>query len=52
MLFWRKNFEDGNCPRPGLFAASFLIISSVKPIEKYFAFDPGLGLNVSSNHRV
>jgi hypothetical protein len=21
MLFWWKNFEDGNCPSPGLFAA-------------------------------
>jgi hypothetical protein len=20
---WRKNFEDGNCPSPGLFAAPY-----------------------------
>jgi hypothetical protein len=38
MLFWRNNFEDGNCP--GLFAAPYLelpelsLISYVNPIEK------------------
>jgi hypothetical protein len=24
MLFWRKIFEDGHCPNPGLFAAPYL----------------------------
>jgi hypothetical protein len=49
MLFWRKNFEDGNCPSPGLFAALYLefpelsLIFYVKPIEKYFAFEPWTG---------
>jgi hypothetical protein len=39
MLFWRKNFEDGLCPSPGLFAALYLefpelsLISYVKPME-------------------
>jgi hypothetical protein len=39
MLFWRKNFEDGNSSSPGFFAApdfNFLC----KPIEKYLAFEP------------
>jgi hypothetical protein len=46
MLFWRKNFEDGNCPSLGLFAALYLefpdlsLISYVKPIVKYLAFEP------------
>jgi hypothetical protein len=37
MLFWRKIFEDGHCPSPGLFAAPYLeflelsLISYVKP---------------------
>jgi hypothetical protein len=49
MLFWRKNIEDGNCPSPGLFAAPELefpglsLISYVKPIEKYLAFEPRSG---------
>jgi hypothetical protein len=49
MLFWWKNFEDGNCPSLGLFAAPYLefpelsLISYVKPIEKYFAFEPQTG---------
>jgi hypothetical protein len=46
MLFWQKHFEDGSCPSPGLFAASYLefpefsVISYIKPIEKYLAFEP------------
>jgi hypothetical protein len=46
MLFWWKNFEDGKCPSSGLFAALYSefpelsLISYVKPIEKYFAFEP------------
>jgi hypothetical protein len=46
MLVWRKNFEDGNTPRPGLFAALYLeftelsLISYVKTIEKYLSFEP------------
>jgi hypothetical protein len=46
MLVWRKHFDDRNFPSPGLFAAPYLefpellLISNVKPIEKYFAFDP------------
>jgi hypothetical protein len=46
MLFWRKNFEYGNSPGPGLFAAPALTypelssISHVKPIEKYLAVEP------------
>jgi hypothetical protein len=50
MLLWRKNFEDGNCPSTGLFAAPYLefpelsLISYVNPIEKYhFAFEPRTG---------
>jgi hypothetical protein len=45
MLFWRKQFEDGNSPSPGLFAAPDLEypelseISYAKPIEKYLAFE-------------
>jgi hypothetical protein len=23
MLFWQKNFEDGNCPNQGFFAAPY-----------------------------
>jgi hypothetical protein len=44
-MFWRKNFEDGNCPSLGLLAALYLefpelsLISYVKPIEKYLAFE-------------
>jgi hypothetical protein len=53
MLFWRKNFEDGNCPSPGLFAAPYLeyqdqelsLISYVKPIENILPSNPGLGRN-------
>jgi hypothetical protein len=58
MLFWRNNIEDGNCPSPGLFAAPELeypglsLISYVKPIEKYLAFEPGVGVNPRSTHRV
>jgi hypothetical protein len=43
------NTEDGNCPSPGLFAATELedpglsLISYVKPIEKYLAFEPRSG---------
>jgi hypothetical protein len=49
MLFWRKSFEDGNCPSPGLFAAPDLeypelsLIFYVKPIAKYLAFEPRSG---------
>jgi hypothetical protein len=46
ILFWRKNLDDGNCPSPGLFVASylqFLELSYVKPIEKYFAIEPWTG---------
>jgi hypothetical protein len=49
MLFLRKNFEDGNSPSPGLFEAQDLeyselsLISSVKPIQKYLAFEPRSG---------
>jgi hypothetical protein len=51
MLFWLKNFEDGNCPSPGsgLFAAPYIelpefsLISCVKPIEKYLANEPRTG---------
>jgi hypothetical protein len=53
-LFWRTNFEDGNCPSPGLFAATYFefpelsFISYVKPIEKYLAFEPGQGQGITS----
>jgi hypothetical protein len=46
ILVWRKIFKDGNGPSPGLFAAPYLefpelsLISFVKPIEKYLAFEP------------
>jgi hypothetical protein len=49
MLFWRKNFEDGHCPSPGLSAAPYLeypelsLISFVKPIEKILRLSTGLG---------
>jgi hypothetical protein len=49
MLFWWKNFEDRNCPSPGIFAAPYLefpellLISNAKPIVKYFAFEPRTG---------
>jgi hypothetical protein len=49
MLFWWKNVEDGNCPSLRLFAAPYLefpellLISYVKPIEKYLAFEPRTG---------
>jgi hypothetical protein len=49
MLVWRINFEDRNCPRPGLFAALYLefpeliLISNVNSIEKIFAFEPLIG---------
>jgi hypothetical protein len=51
MLFLRENFKDGNCPRMGFSAApykefpelSLKKISYVKPIEKYFAFEPWTG---------
>jgi hypothetical protein len=59
MLFWRKNFDDGNCPSSELFAVPYLefpelsSISYVKPIEQYFALEPGpgLGLIPRSTHR-
>jgi hypothetical protein len=57
MLFWRKNFDDGNCPSSGLFAAPYLefpelsLICYVNPIEKYFLpLSPGLGPNPRSTH--
>jgi hypothetical protein len=49
MLFWRTNIEDGNCPSPGLFPApkveypELSLISYVKQIEKYLAFEPRSG---------
>jgi hypothetical protein len=49
MLVWRRNFEDGITPSRGLFAAPYLeftelsLISYVKPIEKYLAFEPRTG---------
>jgi hypothetical protein len=49
MLFWWKNFEDGKCPSSGRFAAFYSelpelsLISHVKSIEKYFAFEPRTG---------
>jgi hypothetical protein len=49
MLFRRKNFEDGNSPSLGLFAAPDLeyqelsLISYIKPIEKYLDFEPRTG---------
>jgi hypothetical protein len=45
-MFWRKNFADGNCPSPGLFAASFLEfpeLSLMSISEKYLAFEPWAG---------
>jgi hypothetical protein len=57
ILFLRKNIEDGNCPSPGLFVAPELeypglsLISYVKPIEKYIAFEPRSALNPISTHR-
>jgi hypothetical protein len=50
MLFWRKNFEYGNCPSPRLYAAPYLefpelsLIFYVKPIEKYVTFEPWTGI--------
>jgi hypothetical protein len=44
MLFWAKIFEDGKCP--GLLLPDFyfylelLLISTIKPIEKYLASEP------------
>jgi hypothetical protein len=63
MLFWRNYIEGGNCPSPGLFAAleidypGLSLISYVKPIEKYLAFEPqSVSIRVkpypSSTHRV
>jgi hypothetical protein len=49
MFVWRKNFEDTNSPSPGLFSAPDLeypelsLISYVKPIEKYLAFESRTG---------
>jgi hypothetical protein len=48
MLFWRKIFEVGKCPSPGLLQPrpglreypELSFISYVNPIEKYFAFEP------------
>jgi hypothetical protein len=46
MLFWRKFFEDGHYPSPGLFAAApylelqeVTLISYVKTNRKYLAFE-------------
>jgi hypothetical protein len=50
MLFWRKHFEDGNCPSPRLFVAPYLefpefsFISYEKSIEKYLSFEPQTGI--------
>jgi hypothetical protein len=49
MLFWRKNFEDGHGPSPGLFTAPYVelpelsLISYVKPMENILPLSPGLG---------
>jgi hypothetical protein len=49
MLVWGKNVEDRNCPSPGLLAAAYLeipellLISNVKTIETYFAFERRTG---------
>jgi hypothetical protein len=49
ILVWRENFEDGNTSSSGLFEAPYLeftelsLISYVKPIEKYLAFQPRTG---------
>jgi hypothetical protein len=56
ILFWRKNFDDGNCPSLKLIAAPYLefpelsLISYVKPKERYLAFEPRT--NTRSTHRV
>jgi hypothetical protein len=62
MLFWRKIFEDEHCPSPWLLQPStfyyfyyypeLLLISYVKPIEKYLAFEPRTGIKLHSTHRV
>jgi hypothetical protein len=51
MLFWRKNFEDGHSPSPGLFAVPYLelperlkyLFSYVKPMENILPWSPELG---------
>jgi hypothetical protein len=53
MLVWRKNFEDGHCPRPGLCAApppylelpelSLIPYVKVKPMENILPLSLGLG---------
>jgi hypothetical protein len=54
MLLWRKNFEDGHYPSPGLFAAPYLelpelsLIPYVKPMENVLALSPGLRDRASS----
>jgi hypothetical protein len=56
----RTIFEDEYCPCPELLQSrtfyyypELLLISYVKPIEKYLAFElPGLGLNASFTHKV
>jgi hypothetical protein len=50
MLFRRKNFEDGHCTSPGLFAAPYLELPELSLISyvcktngKYLAFEPRTG---------
>jgi hypothetical protein len=48
MLFWREDFEDGKCPTPGLLQPRYYnpelsLISNVKPVKKYLAFEPRRG---------
>jgi hypothetical protein len=53
MLFWRTDFEDGMWPTPGgllqpqtynfYYYPELLLISNVKPIGKYLAFEPRIG---------
>jgi hypothetical protein len=43
MLFRRKNFDDGHCPSPGLFAAPYLELPELSLISwktngKYLTF--------------
>jgi hypothetical protein len=46
--FRRENFKDGNCPSPGLFAATDLVYGALinflrKTNRKYLAFEPRTG---------
>jgi hypothetical protein len=49
MKFWRKIFEDGHCPSPGLLAVPYLalpelsLISNVKPKENILRLSPVTG---------